>query len=151
MYELDKRRKSRLNQEIDALIKKNDGMVTKDMIVKEAQKKNTALHEHFEKKGLFEPAKAMRFAQLTYAGIIINQYKVWVSVEEKEPVKIRALVSLTTDRKGSGAYRPIVSVFSDEEKRMQMLDDAKREMTAFRKKYSILSELAPVFEAMAKI
>ena len=151
MYEIDKRKKSKVNLEIDAIIKRNDGKITQDLIVKEANKKNTALHENFEKRGLFDSQKAMKFAQLTYARILMRQYSVWVSVENREPVKVRALVSLTADRKGEGGYRPIVNVMSENAMRRELLEDAKRELDAFKRKYAILSELAPVFEAIDQI
>lgn len=151
MYEIDKRKKSKMHSEIDAIIKKNDGAINRELVIKEAHKKGTALHEDFEKRGLFDATKAMKFAQLTYAGMILRQYKVWVSVEDKEPVNVRALVSLTTDRKHEGGYRPIVNVMSDTEKRETLLEDARRDLATFKKKYAVLSELAPVFAAIDQV
>lgn len=64
----------------------------------------------------------------------------------------RAFISLTTDRKGDGSgYRNIEDILTDEGLRQQLLNDAKNDMNLFRRKYSILKELAIVFEAMDKV
>jgi hypothetical protein len=152
MVEVDKRKKSKIHYEIDAIIKKNKGVITQELIVKEAQKNGTAIHEDFKKRGLFDPQKAMQYAQLTYARVLLMHYKVWVSVDQKEPVKVRALVNLRDERSSKqGGYRPIISVMSDMERRKKLLSDALADMAAFRTKYQILTELEPVFEAMEKV
>lgn len=149
MYTMDKRKKSKVNQAIDALIKDNEGRVSKELIVNAAQVEGSVLHENFKKRGLFDPSKAMYFAQLTYAGMLITQYHVWVQVEDKAPVKVRALVSLTPDRKvEGGGYRHLATVMSNTDTRDILLSDAKRELQSFKIKYQVLSELAPVFSAI---
>ena len=152
MYAIDKRKKSKVNQELDLIIKKNDGTINQELIVQMAHRKNTALHEDFTKRGLFDPSKAMKYAQMTYARCLLVQYKVWVEVQDKDPVKIRALVSLTTDRiTKEGGYRPIMDVMSDKGQRVTLLGDALKELNAFKKKYGILSELAPVISAINEV
>lgn len=148
MLEVDKRKKKDVNKEIDAIIKSNGGMINKSLLVEQAQVEGSALHEDFKKRGLFDSDKAMRFAQMTYAGILITQYKVWVNVEDRDPVKVRALVSLTPERKKEGCYRPIITVMHDDDMRKTLLEDAKKELSAFKNKYAVLSELAPVFSAI---
>jgi len=149
---VDEGKKTRINQEIDTLIELNGGTVNQELIVREAHIEGTALNEDFKKRGLFDAEKTMRYAQLTYARILLANYKVWVEVENKEPVQIRALVSLTTDRgKKEGGYRPIINVMNDAGLREQMLVDAKKDLAYFKKKYAVLSELAPVFEAIEEV
>jgi hypothetical protein len=150
MVQIDKRKKSKLHQEIDAIALTNDGSITPEMIVEHAQIEGTALNEDFKKRDLFNPQKAMRYAHLIYARAILTQYKVWVSVEDKDPVRVRAMVSLTTDR-GENGYRQLVNVLSDDEMRETLMSDAKKEMAWFKKKYAILTELAPVFTAIEAV
>lgn len=145
--DIDKRKKSKIHQEIDALIERNGGTVTKEQVVEEAMNPETALHAAAKKQGLFDPEKAQRFALLTWAQTVLHTYHVYVTVENKEPIRTRAMVSLISDR-GKGGYRPVVQVLSDKEKRLELLETAKRELIAFRKKFAILQELAPIFEAV---
>ena len=60
------------------------------------------------------------------------------------------MVSLTTDR-GENGYRQLVNVLSDDEMRETLMSDAKKEMAWFKKKYAILTELAPVFTAIEAV
>lgn len=150
MIQIDKRKKSKLHQEIDDIALANEGAVTPEMIADKALIPGTALHDDFKKHDLFNSDKAMRYAHLTYARVILTQYKVWVSVEDKDPVKVRAMVSLTTDR-GHCGYRSLMSVMANTGQRDTLLSDAKKEMASFRRKYSILAELAPVFNAMEAV
>jgi len=144
--EIDKRKKSKVHQELDIIIARNGGTITKENIVEEAMKPETALHKAAEKQGLFDPDKAQRFALLTWATTVLHSYHVYVTVEQRE-IKTRAIVSLYTDR-GKNGYRNVLAVLGDGDQRAQLLETAKRELAAFRKKYAVLTELAPIFEAI---
>ena len=151
--EIDKRKKSELHKALDALIVKNGGAVTKEQIVSEAMKPDTVFHKAAEKAGLFDPTKTQRYALMTWATGVLHSYRVYVTTEERQdPVRVRGIVSLINDRgKGKEGYRPLLSVMNDEEKRAELLETAKRELAAFRKKYAILEELAPVFAALDEV
>lgn len=152
MYELDKRKKSKLCKELDLISKKNKGVISKPIIVEEAQIKGSYLNNLFKDKGLFDAKKTMEYAQMTFAGMILRSYQVWVTVEDGEPIKTRGFVSLSTDRKkGTGIYRPIVNIMKNDKHREIMLNDAIKELNAFKHKYATLTELAPIFEAIDSI
>ena len=71
-----------------------------------------------------------------------------VTVQEKpnrEPVEIRAFVSVRQE------YKPIEVVTSSEEQMQELLCTALAELMAFRRKYSILSELAGVMRAIEEV
>ena len=146
---INKRKKSAVSKEIDEIVAR-DGSVSRKALVKEAQKKGTALHSTFEHAGMFDPKKATLFAQMTFAGYVLRRYQVSVTVDNQEPVTVRALVSLGTDR-GKNGYRSTIDVLGDEDQRLELLEGAKRELGAFEHKYAMLSELAPVFEAIKEI
>ena len=66
-----------------------------------------------------------------------------VVVKEDEPQKnVRAFHHVTAN------YEPIKTVVNDKEKLSQLLKNARSELNAFRVKYRMLKELAPVFEAI---
>ena len=145
--EIDKRKKSPIHKALDKLIEANGGSVTKKDIVAEALKPGTAFNKEAEKSGLLDLKKAQLFALTTWAGGILQSYRVYVTIaENRDPVRVRGIVSLLSDR-GKSGYRSLVTVMSDDGKRAELLETAKRELAAFRKKYAILEELAPVFQA----
>ena len=77
-----------------------------------------------------------------------------VNTIDIEPGKsTRAFISLSIDRKGEtkNGYRSIEDVVSDDELRQEMLNDARRDMNLFRRKYNMLKELSDVFDAMDKV
>lgn len=50
-----------------------------------------------------------------------------------------------------GSYHPLAVVVSDVDKTAEMLQNALKELSAFRKKYETLSQLAPLFDAMGRL
>ena len=72
MVQIDKRKKSKLHREIDALALANDGSVTPEMIVEQAHIEGTAIHEDFKKHDLFNADKAIRYAHITYARMMLT-------------------------------------------------------------------------------
>src|SRR5690606_38140893 len=65
---------------------------------------------------------------------------------------VRAFVSLPGDRrKPGGGYRPITTVMADAELRRQLLQQALRELSWFRRKYRSLKELASVMQAIDQL
>jgi hypothetical protein len=69
-----------------------------------------------------------------------------ISVEEKP--QVRAFLNIETL---SPAYIPTIEIMSDEEKTAKMLENALRELDAFQKKYSTLTQLNTIFEMVEKI
>lgn len=63
----------------------------------------------------------------------------------------RIWVSLKPDREIDGGYRSLISVMSDKQLRVQLLEDALGDMEVFEAKYRRLKELAAVFSAMKKV
>lgn len=137
--------KDRIAKELQAIRLRSGGEKCdpKD-VVEFARDPTTALHSQFE----WEDSKAAEEYRLWQARQIIRVQLV-VTHESSEPV--RAFVSLTTDRKIGGGYRPIDDVLADPELSSQMLSDALDELRRVRAKYQQLKELAPVWEAAERI
>ena len=154
-----------ITQELQLIQSKNNGLLEPAHIVEYAKDPETLLHGRFE----WEDSKAAEKYRVWQARQIIRLELVVVNKQADKPSKlfftidptekakrhIRAFVSLQSDRYGDGesrgGYRDIYDVVLDDEMRAQLLDDAKKDMGHFRRKYQLLKELSNVFEAMDKV
>lgn len=130
--------------ELERLVDQHGGTVTPQLVIATAAKKKNPLHEYFE----WDDTEAAHQYRLEQARKLI---RVWVCVLPQKPRRpVRMMVSLTDDR-GKEGYRRLVDVMGDTELREKLIEEAKRDMAYFRRKYALLSELAEVFEAMDKV
>lgn len=127
-------------QELDALVERHGGTITPAQVVEFAADPGTALHALF----VWDDSEAARRYREVQAAQYLRVVMRLIPREGDEPTAVRAFVSLSVDR-GTGVYRPIVAVLSDDEQRAQLVQDAMRELAAFRRKYAHLEELASVF------
>lgn len=145
--------RNRVNEELEALRIENGGTLKQERVVEYAQRDpHSALHEDFDRQGLWDDARAAHVARLEYAGRLIRLYVVKPKGADAPPV--RALVSLVDDRKkGSGfpGYRSIGDVMEDQSLRASLLQTARMELRAFRRKYEQLTELSEVWDAVERI
>ena len=142
----------------------HNGTLQPQHVVEYAKDPNTLLHNKFE----WEDTKAAQQYRLWQARQVIRLELVVIDRESGKPrdvtigvddskvenVKLtRAFISLRIDRRGENAsgYRSIEDVVSDDKLREQMLDDARKDMNLFRRKYNMLKELSAVFEAMDNV
>jgi hypothetical protein len=133
----------RQQEEIRSLA--SDELLTAESVVAFARDPSTALHSEFD----WDDARAAHQERLRVARDCIVSVKI-VTPEYNEP--IQAFVSLKRDRKNEhGGYRDIVAVLSDAQMRQELLEQALREYRYWQKKYNHLVELAPIFEAAARV
>ena len=142
----------------------NNGTLQPHHVVEYAKDPETLLHDKFE----WEDSKAAHQYRLWQARKVISlelvivdsnpggSGRVFLDVNtiDIEPGKsTRAFISLSIDRKGEtkNGYRSIEDVVSDNELRQEMLNDARRDMNLFRRKYNMLKELSDVFNEMDKV
>jgi len=151
-----------ISDELERIKNANNGIIEPKLVVAYARNPQTALHNRFE----WDDTEAAERWRLHQARNIIrlefryvdkkatDQSKIILDITSRIKTRnvVRAFVSLTTKRKGQDAgYRDIYDVISDDEMREQLLEDAKKDMAIFRRKYYLLSELADVFTAMANV
>lgn len=144
--------RSRVNSELGALCERLGTLKQQD-VVKAAKRVGTALHEDFEKQGLWDDAKAAERARLEYASRLIRIYYVKPSEDDRAP-PVRALVSLLDDRKresGLPGYRRIQDVLEDDDLRGRLVQTALMELRALKRKYENVKELAAVWSAVDDI
>ncbi len=128
-----------------AALQKKHRLISPTSIVEFARDKKTALHARFT----WDDTAAAEQYRLWQARQVL---RVAVFVPEGSTTPIRAFVSLRDDRGiEDGGYRSVVDVLSDKELRAKMLAEALDELQGFEQRYRLLSELAPVFAAAAKL
>jgi len=136
--------RERILQELNEIVKK-DGTLRPESVVAFAKNPKTVLHKHFE----WDDTVAAHQHRLHQARMIIRVSVMVISNDDDK--KYRVFYSLKSDRSNGIGYRPMVSIFSDEDLKKQMLQDALEDMQAFKQRYIELKELSEVFEAMEKL
>jgi len=135
-----KRDVAKIRAELDAVQDAHDGLLRMEDVVAYAKDKATELHHQFD----WDDRSAGHQYRLWQARKLVAIY-VETLVEDTDPV--RTYVSLSTDR-GEGGYRRTREVLSDAGWREQLLEDAIRDLERIRSRYSSLTTLAKVFEAL---
>lgn len=117
--------------------------LTPENLVDASRPEDAPLHDEFE----WDDLAAAEEYRRVQARLLINNLSIVIEENKQEPV--RAFFSLQCGfRKNSGTYESTITIMGDKEKREKLLDNAKKELEAFKKKYQMLSELANVFEAI---
>jgi len=125
-----------VQEELEKIAKQNGGLLNPEKVVAFARNKRTALHSRFT----WDDGAAAHQYRLWQARQVI---RVNAKVIEDTGEEMRVYVSLKADR-GEGGYRRLVDVMSDEERRADLLIEAKAELAVFAEKYRHLNELAAV-------
>lgn len=118
---------------------RSDGRLTPRNLVDESRPEDAPLHKCFE----WDDTTAAEKWRETQAAYIIRSVEV---VIEQSPTPTRAFVATVSD--GNRRYESIGYVLRDSDGRDALLDSARRELLAFRRKYQTLHELADVFDAI---
>ena len=121
-------------------IYKRDGIITPEKVVEDNTAPGTPLHGCFE----WDDTLAAKKYRVHQAKEIIQTI---VSVTDSAPdlPPVRAFVSVSKD------YHPIKTVMESKVMKESLLSCALSELRAFQKKYSTLSELSDVFEAIVRV
>ena len=120
--------------------------LTPENLVEASRPEDAPLHSEFE----WNDAVAAEEFRRTQARQIICNLSIVIDEKKSEPV--RAFFSLQSGfRKNTGTYEGTLTIMSDSDKRQKLLDNAKRELEAFKKKYELLTELSEVFAAIDSV
>jgi len=123
---------------------------TKEQIVQMARDPTTESHDLFE----WDDSVAAEKWRGEQAGLILRNLKVTFVNEERtdegdsKPVPVRMFYGDPTKTEG---FVSVVKIMSDQDLYQQLLQKAKMELQSFKKKYSILKELQPLFDEIDKI
>jgi len=121
------------------------GLLVPVEVLREAADPVSPLHDELE----WDNNKAGHEYRLNQIRTLIRE--VTVEYAPYNGKMFRVYASLREDRvRQDGGYRVIAEILSSDRLRVQLLDEALREMNYFRNKYRELNELAAVFAAMAQ-
>jgi len=156
----DPKTRSKAIAEVLAISKKNHGTLTPELILGEAQKKSNPLHAFF----CWDDTEAAREYRKIQAAMLIRRIKVTITTNDDRQIRVRAFVNVVEpkpkdedpkDLEGHGVnarqrgiYVSLDTACKVDDYRSQMILQCKRDIEAFRVKYSALSEVAEIITAM---
>lgn len=122
----------------------NHGRLTPEIVVADARKKRSPIHDAFE----WDDTKAAKLYRLERAGYLIR--KVVVTIEEapdQEPVRAFVHIEQGDDR----YYTSVQTALSDPKLRAITLARALRDAIEWHKRYKQFDELSEIFQAIEKV
>lgn len=139
----------RIGQRIEHLMSANGRSVTPMDLVEDARPKNSSLHEYFE----WNDTKAAEQFRMKQAGYLLGHIIVHVEYEGQKH-QSRAFVNVrdvdSEARKPTRVYVEVERALGREEMRDQLIADALREASYWRRKYAMLKELDNIFKEIDK-
>jgi hypothetical protein len=112
-------------------------------LVEESRPEDAPLHSEFE----WDDSVAAEKWREEQAGALIRHLVVRIEANEQEyPTRQYFMV-----QKEANTYEPIHVILRDEDKTAMLLEQAKRELQAFRAKYAGLKELSEVIRAIDSV
>lgn len=119
---------------------------TKEQIVDKARDENSELHDLFE----WDDTVAAEKYRGVQAGKLLSVLKVTFvddTSDDEPPTKVMEPVRMFYGKpSGEEGFVSIVKIMGNQDMYQQLLERAKMELESFKKKYSILKELEPIFE-----
>ena len=131
--------------ELKRIAEKHKGLLKPETIVKEAEAKDSPLHDQFT----WDNDEAAEKYRIWEARHLLNICVEMIGTEEDQR-EMRVFVSLREDRE-DGGYRLLDRVVSSRTLSAQLLEDAFEEMNHFKHKYRDIKELTGVFAAMDEV
>lgn len=129
-------------RELERIERKN-GNVTPAAVVDAARPESNPLHDHFE----WDDAVAAEAHREDQARRLISAITIDTSRSNLTPAEPRRLF-INVVEQGEQHYVSLTRVMSDKELRAQVLERAKDDLRAWRKRYADLTEFAAVFAAI---
>lgn len=130
---------------VSALVDVRDrhGTLTPEVVVKEASDPSSPLHGSFE----WDDTEAAHQWRIQQARVLIGRFKVEVQVSPKKTVKCRQF----THVRSRDEYVPTEEALGDPEMRDVVLEQARRDLAALRRKYAALVDFDKLLaEELAK-
>lgn len=123
------------------------GVITPDIVLKEAKKKTSPLHTYFE----WNDSAAAKSYRLIQAGNLIRSVKVTYESSDDVSYRVRGYVNVVPsgdNEEGKKIYIPIHEALNTPNYREQLLADAKIDADSFVKKYKILNEVKDIIDTI---
>lgn len=113
--------------------------------------KDSAITKWLGAKGCWNGKEAQKKFALLMARDLIRTVKVYIEQPSSEPVRVRAYVSLDTDRQNAGGYREVQKVMDSRDLRAAYVRTAMKEFMALKLKYAHLKELQSLWDAVDEL
>lgn len=127
-------------------IKEKHGKITPDVVVKEAKKKKSPLHNCFE----WDDTVAAAAWRMTQAKYMIRQIEVVITAEEdKPPVRIRAFHSVIEEDQAE--YVTVQQAKDNPDYWEQVMNDAIAAIVSWKTKYANLKGFEDLYSEIEKI
>lgn len=123
-----------------------DGAIRAETVLDEARAEDALLHPVFE----WDDGVAAEQYRLSQSRKLIGDLVRVTVCDSGEQQETRAFVNVVA-HPITAEYRSVTVAMSDDSMRGTVLANAYKELTAFKKKYSELSELGEVFKAIDKL
>ena len=131
-----------IGQELDHLIEIHGQKLQAEKVVEAAESPMNPLHRVFE----WDDSEAARQYRVVQAQHLLRSVQVTITTPEKKEVTMRLTVTRERPAQpGKHFYSTTEYALADPELRAEVLKQALREMSAFRRKYAELAELIPIF------
>lgn len=117
--------------------------VTPEQVLDCARNDKTELHKCFD----WNDSVAAEKYRLVQARDVLRKLivvKREVDNEEREPIQFR--VMMKNDNSQNSGYKQTIVMVKDEDEYQKLLEQARRELHAFKQKYSCLRELAEILD-----
>lgn len=140
-----------MHEEVRSLLSENEGLTPRSLLTWAKRHKKSALYQWLETQGAFDPKRALEFAGLSFCRMALTRVKIEIPKGSGQSIRVRAAVSLPSDRKNKNGYRYTPHVLANEEQRQEALAQFAKDQEALLKKYEMYSGLEPfaeVFRAM---
>lgn len=142
----------RIRAALLAIAEKNGGYLAPESVVEEARDPEHPLHDRFT----WDDDEAAEKYRLVEARGLIRRVniKIVIPAAKEEPVTVtvvRQFESRQSKRNEEGGYEEIRDIMSNADSRSELVEQVRRELFAYRKRYARLSELADVWAAVDAI
>ena len=117
--------------------------LTAENVVNASRDKDAPLHDEFEWD---DEVAAEEWRKRQAQNMISNLSIVLVETEDEDATPVRAFYATELHH-----YENIETIMTDSAKKISLMQKAVRELQAFKKKYSVLSELSKVFDSIDEV
>lgn len=131
-------------EELEQIKVAHNGRLDAGTVVEKARSRRSVLHEHFE----WDDAIAAGKFRVEQASYLIRMIELSPMPEAPEAPPVRAFVSVRQEEEQF--YVSTRDALSDPELRQQVLDQAWRELEAWRQRHAELVEFAKIFAQIDK-
>lgn len=128
-------------------LERQHGGVTAEIVLEEAKKRNSTLHDFFE----WDNANAADAYRLSQASYLLRSIHV-VILRDGDEEETRAFHPVLLRGEDMGKqYLSASVVFSDVDYHCQVIEQALRELTGWKRRYHQYKELSEIFEAIERV